>query len=121
MDGVLPRTTIAADAPGRGTTEHNRGESAPAVGRSSRPNPSANPVGGKRKKGRTPLSHARMRLRALVLAAVAIAITGTYATAAQAAPSTSDLTKQITDMSNKLENVTESYNALNISLQKTQE
>jgi peptidoglycan DL-endopeptidase CwlO len=60
-----------------------------------------------------------MRLRALVLAAVAIAITGTYATAAQAAPST-DLTKQITELANKLEDVTESYNALNIDLQKTQ-
>jgi cell wall-associated NlpC family hydrolase len=60
-----------------------------------------------------------MRLRALVLAAVAIAITGTYATAAQAAPSTSDLTKQINTLSNKLEDVTESYNAMNEQLKKT--
>jgi cell wall-associated NlpC family hydrolase len=118
-DGILPGMAIAAGAPSRGTTEHHRGESARAVGRSSRPNPSANPVGGKRKKGRTPLSHARMRLRALVLATMAIAITGTFATAAQAAPS-SDLNKQITELANKLEDVTESYNALNISLQKTQ-
>jgi cell wall-associated NlpC family hydrolase len=59
-----------------------------------------------------------MRLRALVLAAVAIAITGTYATAAQAAPS-SDLKKQITTLENKLEDVTESYNAMNIDLAAT--
>jgi cell wall-associated NlpC family hydrolase len=60
-----------------------------------------------------------MRLRALVLAALAIGLTGTYATAAQAAPSTSDLTKQINTLSQKLEDVTESYNAMNISLQQT--
>jgi cell wall-associated NlpC family hydrolase len=54
-----------------------------------------------------------------MLATMAIAIIGTYATAAQAAPS-SDLNKQITDLANKLEDVTESYNSLNISLQKTQ-
>jgi cell wall-associated NlpC family hydrolase len=59
-----------------------------------------------------------MRLRALVLATVAIAITGTYATAAQAAPS-ADLKKQITTMENKLEDVTESYNAMNIDLAQT--
>jgi cell wall-associated NlpC family hydrolase len=59
-----------------------------------------------------------MRLRVLTLAAAAIAITGTYATAAQAAPS-KDLAKQITAMENKLEDVTESYNAMNIDLGKT--
>src|SRR4051812_39430753 len=42
------------------------GESAQAVGPSSRPNPSANPVGGLRKRGHIPLSAARTRLRALV-------------------------------------------------------
>jgi cell wall-associated NlpC family hydrolase len=60
-----------------------------------------------------------MRLRALVLATLAIALTGTYATAAQAAPSTSDLTKQINTLSDKLENVTESYNSMNEQLKKT--
>ena len=53
-----------------------------------------------------------------MVAVLAIGITGTFATAAQAAPS-SDLTKQITAMSQKLEKVTESYNAMNIQLQQT--
>jgi cell wall-associated NlpC family hydrolase len=65
------------------------------------------------------VQHARTRLRALVVAALAVAITSTTATAAHAAPSTSDLTKQITAMSDKLENITESYNAMNESLAKT--
>ncbi|WP_051808765.1 C40 family peptidase [Actinoplanes subtropicus] len=50
---------------------------------------------------------------------MAVAITGTLATAAQAAPSTSDLKKQIDAASNQLEGITESYNKLNIDLQKT--
>jgi len=54
-----------------------------------------------------------------VVAVLALAITGTSATAAHAAPSTSDLTKQINDMSNKLEDITESYNKMNESLKKT--
>jgi cell wall-associated NlpC family hydrolase len=54
-----------------------------------------------------------------VIAVLAVAITGTSATAAHAAPSTSDLTKQITEMSNKLEDITESYNKMNESLKKT--
>jgi len=65
------------------------------------------------------LQSARTRLRALVVAVLAVAITGTTATAAHAAPSTSDLTKQITTLSNKLEDVTESYNKMNDSLKKT--
>ena len=40
-------------------------------------------------------------------------------TAAQAAPSKSDLTKQITALSNKLEDITESYNDMNDALKKT--
>ncbi|MDT5040889.1 MAG: peptidoglycan DL-endopeptidase CwlO, partial [Actinoplanes sp.] len=65
------------------------------------------------------MQHARTRIRALVVAALAVAITSMTATAAHAAPSTSDLTKQITAMSDKLENITESYNAMNESLAKT--
>lgn len=55
----------------------------------------------------------------MIVGALAIAITGTGATAAHAAPSTSDLTKQINAMSDQLENITESYNKMNIDLQKT--
>jgi cell wall-associated NlpC family hydrolase len=54
-----------------------------------------------------------------VIAAMAIAITGTTATAAHAAPSTSDLTKKITAAQDQLENVVESYNKMNIDLAKT--
>jgi peptidoglycan DL-endopeptidase CwlO len=54
-----------------------------------------------------------------VVAALAVAITGTTATAAHAAPSTSDLTKQINAESDKLEDITESYNKMNESLKKT--
>jgi hypothetical protein len=50
---------------------------------------------------------------------MAIAIAGTTATAASAAPSTSDINKKITDAQNKLEDVVESYNKLRISLKKT--
>jgi len=55
----------------------------------------------------------------VVVAVLAVAISGTTATAAHAAPSTSELTKQINALSNKLEDITESYNKMNISLQKT--
>jgi cell wall-associated NlpC family hydrolase len=65
------------------------------------------------------LSHARTKLRALVIAAVAIAITGTTATAAHAAPSTGDINKRIAAAQNQLEDVVESYNKMNIDLQKT--
>jgi cell wall-associated NlpC family hydrolase len=65
------------------------------------------------------LQPARTRLRALLVAVLAVAITGTTATAAHAAPSTSDLTKQINEMSDKLEDATESYNKMNESLKKT--
>ncbi|MCU7722940.1 NlpC/P60 family protein [Actinoplanes sp. KI2] len=50
---------------------------------------------------------------------MSIAITGTMATAAPAAPSASDLKKQIDTASNQLEDITESYNKLNIDLKKT--
>ena len=50
---------------------------------------------------------------------MAVAITGSLATAAHAAPSTSELTKKIETASNQLEDVTESYNAMNLSLKKT--
>ena len=50
---------------------------------------------------------------------MALAITGTMATAAHAAPSASELKKQIDAASNQLEDITESYNKLNIDLKKT--
>jgi cell wall-associated NlpC family hydrolase len=55
-----------------------------------------------------------------VIAVTAFAVTLTGAQAAHASPSTSDLTKQIDAQSKQLEVVVESYNAMNISLQKTQ-
>jgi peptidoglycan DL-endopeptidase CwlO len=54
-----------------------------------------------------------------VIAALAIAITGTTATTAHAAPSTGDINKRIAAAQNQLEDVVESYNKLNIDLQKT--
>jgi len=54
-----------------------------------------------------------------VVAAAAIALSGSMATAAHAAPSTAELNKQIETMSNQLEDITESYNKLNIDLTKT--
>lgn len=65
------------------------------------------------------MPHPRTRLRALVVAATAIAITLSAAPAAHASPSTADLTKQIDKASSQLEVVVESYNAMNISLGKT--
>ncbi|MFF5084344.1 NlpC/P60 family protein [Actinoplanes sp. NPDC000266] len=46
-------------------------------------------------------------------------MTGSLATAAHAAPSTSELTKKIEAASNQLEDITENYNKMNISLKKT--
>ena len=54
-----------------------------------------------------------------MVAALAVAITGTTATAVHAAPSTSDINKKITAAQDQLENVVESYNKMNIDLQKT--
>jgi len=54
-----------------------------------------------------------------VIAATAIALTGSLATSASAAPSESELTKKINAASNQLEDITESYNKLNIDLKKT--
>lgn len=51
----------------------------------------------------------------------AFAITITAASAAHASPSTSELTKQIDKESQQLEVVVESYDAMNISLKKTQD
>ncbi|MEU8235179.1 NlpC/P60 family protein [Actinoplanes sp. NPDC048967] len=56
-----------------------------------------------------------------MVAALAIAITGTTATAAHAEPSTSELTKKIDKASDQLEDVIESYNKMNISLKKTKD
>lgn len=50
---------------------------------------------------------------------MALAITGSMTTAAHAAPSLSELTKQIETASNKLEDITESYNKLRGDMQKT--
>ncbi|MFI5936900.1 C40 family peptidase [Actinoplanes sp. NPDC051494] len=61
-----------------------------------------------------------MRLRTLVVAALAIAITGSIApAAAHAEPSSSDITKKITKASDELEDIVESYNKMKISLDKT--
>jgi peptidoglycan DL-endopeptidase CwlO len=65
------------------------------------------------------LSHARTTLRALTVAVLAIAISGTTVTAAHAAPSTGDINKKIAKASDDLEDVTEAYNELRISLKKT--
>jgi cell wall-associated NlpC family hydrolase len=54
-----------------------------------------------------------------VIAVLAVAISTTGATAAHAAPSTSELNKQIQKASDDLENITEAYNKANISLNKT--
>jgi cell wall-associated NlpC family hydrolase len=54
-----------------------------------------------------------------VVAATAIVMTGSLATAAHAEPSAAELTKKIDAASNQLEDITESYNKLNIELAKT--
>lgn len=46
---------------------------------------------------------------------------GGHTTAAHAAPSTSELTKQIEKASEQLEDITESYNKMNLQLKKTQD
>ena len=55
----------------------------------------------------------------MAVAVLAAAITASTMTAAQATPSKSELTKQITALSNKLEDITESYNDMNDALKKT--
>ncbi|NMO55570.1 D-gamma-glutamyl-meso-diaminopimelic acid endopeptidase [Actinoplanes sp. TBRC 11911] len=57
----------------------------------------------------------------MVVAATTFAIALTAAPAAHASPSASDLQKQIDKQGQDLEKVVESYNALNISLKKTQD
>ncbi|MBL7260407.1 C40 family peptidase [Paractinoplanes lichenicola] len=52
---------------------------------------------------------------------MAAAITGSFVTPAQAAPSATELKKQIEEASNKLEDVTEQYNAMRVNLKKTQD
>jgi cell wall-associated NlpC family hydrolase len=54
-----------------------------------------------------------------VVAALALAITATSGTAAQAEPSKSELTKKIDKASDQLEDVVESYNKMRLSLKKT--
>ena len=65
------------------------------------------------------MSHARITLRALAVAVMAIALTGSTVTVAHAEPSTSDLTKKIDKASDDLEDVVESYNEMRINLAKT--
>ncbi|WP_305789154.1 C40 family peptidase [Symbioplanes lichenis] len=60
-----------------------------------------------------------MRLRTLVVTALAVAITGSFAPAAHAEPSTEELTKKIDKASDQLEDVVESYNKMRIALAKT--
>ena len=55
----------------------------------------------------------------MVVAAVVVAIAGTFGTAAKAAPSTGEINKKIADAQNRLEDVVESYNKLRIDLAKT--
>ncbi|MCO8272717.1 NlpC/P60 family protein [Actinoplanes sp. TRM 88003] len=66
------------------------------------------------------MPHPRTRLRVLVVAALTVAITGSLGTVAHAAPSATELKKQIETASNKLEDVTEAYNAMRVNLKKTQ-
>ena len=54
-----------------------------------------------------------------MVAAMAVAITGSMTTTAHAAPSAGDLAKKIETASNQLEDITESYNKLKIDLTKT--
>lgn len=61
-----------------------------------------------------------MRLRTLVVAGLAIAITGTVAPAAHAAPTASELTKKIDKASDELEDIVESYNDMKLNLKKTE-
>jgi peptidoglycan DL-endopeptidase CwlO len=75
----------------------------------------------RRKKGLTALSHARTRIRTLAVAVLALAITGTSATAAHAAPSTSELNKKIQKASDDLEDVVESFNDMRIKIKKTED
>ncbi len=60
-----------------------------------------------------------MRLRTLVVATLALAITGTVAPAAHAEPTTAELTKKIEAESNKHEDIAESYNKMRLSLKQT--
>ncbi|MEV0895776.1 NlpC/P60 family protein [Actinoplanes sp. NPDC049802] len=65
------------------------------------------------------MPHPRTRLRALVVALTAFAITTSGGTAAHAAPSANELKKKIDAASAKLEDVTESYNKMRLDLKKT--
>lgn len=56
-----------------------------------------------------------------MVAALAIAISGSTATAAHAEPSTSELTKKIDKASDQLEDVVESFNKMKLSLKKTKD
>lgn len=119
---VLHRPTATkasrTNTPNREPTEQHRGESATAVGRSSRPNPSANPVGGAWEEGLT-LHHVRTALRATVVAALALTLNGIMGPAAHAAPSSGDLQKKIDKASDDLEDIVESYNKMKLDLKST--
>ena len=54
-----------------------------------------------------------------MVAVLAVAIAGSTATAAHAAPSTGEIQKKIDKASDALEDITESYNKMNINLKKT--
>ena len=69
------------------------------------------------------MSHARTKtgLRTLVVAVLAVAVTGTGGTVAHAEPSTSDLNKKIAKASDQLEDVVESYNEMRINLAQSKD
>src|SRR5689334_4059382 len=89
-----------------------------AVGRTSRPNPSANPVGGQRKKGSALLA-GRSLLRAALVGAASVAVL-LPASVAHADPTPAQIEKQINDSYDQLELVIESYNKINDDLAATQ-
>jgi cell wall-associated NlpC family hydrolase len=72
-----------------------------------------------RKKGSIPLLHARTLLRGLLIAALALTVSATTGTAAQAAPSKSDIQKRIDKASDQLEDIVESYNKIKEDLKET--
>src|SRR3954451_18703156 len=81
----------------------------PAAGSASLPHPSANPVGGRRKKGTRPhVSRAARRLLCVLAAAAAVLVAP--AGPAHATPSPGSVEDQIDAQWNKLEPIIEQYN-----------
>ena len=96
-----------------------------AAGRASRPNPSANPVGGRGKKGPRPhVNRIEARraaiLRGLICAIAAAGLVVTGPVAAVATPSPSSIEDQINKQWNELEPIIEQYNHVHSQLQKNQ-